>query len=410
MAKLNLRNILLFLAVVGPGIITANVDNDAGGIAIYSLSGAHFGYSLLWSLIPIAILLIIIQETCARMGAATGKGLADLIRENFGIKITFYIMLALVFVNITNTISEFAGIAASSEIFHVSRYISVPLIAFGVWWIVVRGSYKSVEKIFLFACVFYISYIISGVMANPEWMDVAKNSVIPSFKFSSAYLVMFIGMIGTTIAPWMQFYLQSSIVEKNIRKQEYKYSRWDVIVGCIIAVIVAFFIIIATASTIFKTGGKIVDAADAAVALIPLAGRFAGYLFAFGLLNASIFAASILPLSTAYSVSEAFGWENGINRKFAEARKFYILYTAIIIIGAAVIMIPHLSLVFLMYISQVLNGVLLPVILILMLRLVNKKELMGELKNSKTINIISWASVALLVAVNLFMIISLFIK
>lgn len=410
MAKLNIRNILLFLAVIGPGIITANVDNDAGGIAIYSLAGAHFGYSLLWSLIPIAILLVIIQEMCARMGAATGKGLADLIRENFGIKITFYIMLALIFVNITNTISEFAGIAASSEIFHVSRYISIPLIAFAVWWIVVRGSYKSVEKIFLFACVFYISYIISGVMANPEWMDVAKNSVIPSFKFSSAYLVMLVGMIGTTIAPWMQFYLQSSIVEKNIRKQDYKYSRWDVIVGCIIAVIVAFFIVVATASTIFKAGGEIVDAADAAVALIPLAGRFAGYLFAFGLLNASIFAASILPLSTAYSVSEAFGWENGVNRKFGEAKKFYILYTAIIIIGAAVIMIPHLSLVFLMYISQVLNGVLLPVILILMLVLVNKKEIMGSLKNSKTINIISVISAALLIIVNIFMIFSLFVK
>jgi Mn2+/Fe2+ NRAMP family transporter len=344
------------------------------------------------------------------MGAATGKGLADLIRENFGIKITFYIMLALVFVNITNTISEFAGIAASSEIFHVSRYISVPLIAFAVWWIIVKGNYKSVEKIFLFACIFYVSYIISGVMARPQWIDVAKSSLIPSFKFSSAYLVMLIGMIGTTIAPWMQFYLQSSVVEKSIRRQDYKYSRLDVIVGCIIAVIVAFFIVVATASTIFKAGGRIIDAADAAVALMPLAGRFAGYLFAFGLLNASMFAASILPLSTAYSVAEAFGWENGVNRKFREAKKFYILYTAIIVIGAAVIMIPHLSLVFLMCISQVLNGVLLPIILVLMLVLVNKREIMGDLRNSRAINIVSIISVIFLVIVNIFMIFSLFIK
>jgi NRAMP (natural resistance-associated macrophage protein)-like metal ion transporter len=410
MAKISLRNLLLFLAVIGPGIITANVDNDAGGIATYSLAGAHFGYSLLWVLIPITIMLVVVQEICARMGAATGKGLADLIRENFGIKITFYVMLALVFVNITNTISEFAGIAASGEIFGVSRYIAVPLAALAVWWIVVKGSYKSVEKIFLFACLFYVSYLISGVMAHPQWGDVVKNTLVPTFNFSSAYLIMLIGMIGTTIAPWMQFYLQSSIVEKNIKREDYKYSKWDVIVGCIIAAVVAFFIVIATASTIFKSGGNIVDAADAAVALIPLAGRFAGLLFAFGLLNASVFAASILPLSTAYSVSEAFGWENGVNRKFSEAKRFYILYTAIIVIGAAVIMIPNLSLVFLMYISQVLNGVLLPVILILMLYLANKKPLMGNMKNSKTINIISWASVVFLVIVNIFMITSLFIK
>jgi Mn2+/Fe2+ NRAMP family transporter len=355
-------------------------------------------------------MLVVVQEICARMGAETGKGLADLIRENFGIKITFYVMLALVFVNITNTISEFAGIAASGEIFGVSRYIAVPLAALAVWWIVVKGSYKSVEKIFLFACLFYVSYLISGVMAHPQWGDVVKNTLVPTFNFSSAYLIMLIGMIGTTIAPWMQFYLQSSIVEKNIKREDYKYSKWDVIVGCIIAAVVAFFIVIATASTIFKSGGNIVDAADAAVALIPLAGRFAGLLFAFGLLNASVFAASILPLSTAYSVSEAFGWENGVNRKFSEAKRFYILYTAIIVIGAAVIMIPNLSLVFLMYISQVLNGVLLPVILILMLYLANKKPLMGNMKNSKTINIISWASVVFLVIVNIFMITSLFIK
>ncbi len=409
MVRIRLRSILLFLAVIGPGIITANVDNDAGGIATYSLAGANFGYSLLWMLIPITILLVVVQEMCARMGAATGKGLADLIRENFGLKVTFYVMISLVFVNIMNTISEFAGIAASSEIFGISRHIAVPLSALAVWWVVVKGTYKSVEKIFLFACVFYVSYFISGVMSHPNWSEVVKNTFVPSLKFSSSYLVMIIGMIGTTVAPWMQFYLQSSIVEKKIRKEDYKYSRWDVVVGCLIAAIVAFFIVVATASTIFKSGGRIVDAADAAVALIPLAGRFAGYLFAFGLLNASIFAASILPLSTAYSVSEAFGWENGVNRKFGEAKRFYILYTAIIIIGAAVIMIPNLSLVFLMYISQVLNGVLLPVILIFMMRLSNRKELMGNLRNSKAVNILSLISFIVLVIANIFMISSLFI-
>ncbi len=407
MARINFRSILLFLAVMGPGIITANVDNDAGGIATYSLAGAHFGYSLLWALIPITILLVVVQEMCARMGAATGKGLADLIRENFGLKLTFYVMIALVLLNIANTVSEFAGIAAAGEIFGVSRYLAVPLSALAVWWIVVKGTYKGVEKIFLAACIFYVSYLISGVMARPQWAEVAKSTLIPAFKFSSAYLVMLIGMIGTTIAPWMQFYLQSSIVEKNIRKEDYRFSRWDVIVGCLIAAVVAFFIVVATASTIFRTGGRIVDAADAAVALIPLAGRFAGYLFAFGLFNASIFAASILPLSTAYSVSEAFGWENGVNRKFGEAKKFYLLYTAIIIIGASVIMIPKLSLVFLMYISQVLNGVLLPIVLIIMLLLANKREIMGNLANSRGINIISWISVAVLIIVNIFMIISL---
>ncbi|MFH1248824.1 MAG: Nramp family divalent metal transporter [archaeon] len=410
MPRLNIRNLLFFLAIIGPGIITANVDNDAGGIATYSLAGANFGYTLLWVLIPITIVLVVVQEMCSRMGVATGKGLADLIRENFGIKITFYLMISLVIVNIMNTISEFAGIAAASEIFHISRYISVPLCALLVWWIVVKGTYKTVEKIFLFACIFYVSYIFSGVMSSPDWKEVAYNSIIPSFQFSSSYFIMIIAMIGTTIAPWMQFYLQSSIVEKNIKRRDYKYSKLDVIVGCIIAAVVAYFIILSTASTIFHSNKQIVDAADAAVALIPLAGKFAGYLFAFGLLNASIFAASILPLSTAYSVSEAFGWENGVNRKFSEAKKFYLLYTAIIVIGAAVIMIPNSSLIFLMYISQVLNGVLLPVILIIMLRLVNNKEIMGDFANTKTTNIIAVASTILLVAVNIFMIVSLFIK
>lgn len=390
MVKLSWRSIALFFAVMGPGIITATVDNDVGGITTYSLAGAQFGYSLLWSLIPITILLILIQEMSARMGAATGKGLADLIRENFGLKITFYMMIVLVFVNITNTISEFAGVAAAGEIFGISRYILVPLVGLGVWWLVVKGNYKSVEKIFMFACLFYFAYVISGLLAKPDWGVIGKEIIAPKFQFTMPYLILLIGMIGTTIAPWMQFYLQSSVVEKGIRKEDLKYSKWDVILGCIMTDLVALFIVIATAATIFKAGGSINTAADAAIALGPLAGKWATYLFAFGLLNAGIFAASILPLSTAYSVSEGLGWESGVNRKFSEAKEFYILYTAMIVIGAAVMMIPNLPIIFMMYFSQVLNGILLPVILISMLILSNKKELMGEFKNSKTYNVIVW--------------------
>ncbi|MBI5148787.1 Nramp family divalent metal transporter [Candidatus Pacearchaeota archaeon] len=390
MVKLSWSSIALFFAVMGPGIITATVDNDVGGITTYSLAGAQFGYSLLWSLIPITILLILIQEMSARMGAVTGKGLADLIRENFGLKITFYMMIVLVFVNIANTISEFAGVAAAGEIFGISRYILVPLVGLGVWWLVVKGNYKSVEKIFMFACLFYFAYIISGLLAKPDWGVIGKEIIAPKFQFTMPYLILLIGMIGTTIAPWMQFYLQSSVVEKGIRKEDLKYSKWDVILGCIMTDLVALFIVIATAATIFKVGGSINTAADAAIALGPLAGNWATYLFAFGLLNAGIFAASILPLSTAYSVSEGLGWESGVNRKFSEAKEFYILYTAMIVIGAAVMMIPNLPIIFMMYFSQVLNGILLPVILISMLILSNKKELMGEYKNSKTYNIIVW--------------------
>ena len=403
--KIDTTQLILFLSVIGPGIITANVDNDVGGIATYSLAGANFGYTLLWSLIPITILLILVQEMSSRMAVATGKGLSDLIRENFGLRVTFYLMIVLVFVNLANTVSEFAGVAAAGEIFGVSRYILVPLVAFGVWWLVVKGNYKVVEKIFLFACLFYISYIISGIMVKPDWHEVAKNTLIPSFQFTSPYIIMLIGLVGTTIAPWMQFYLQSSVVEKGIRKEDYKYSKIDVIMGCIITDVVALFIIIATAATIFKVGGSITNASDAAIALKPLAGQWASYLFAFGLLNAGIFAASILPLSTAYTVCEGLGWESGVNKKFSEAKAFYVLYTAMIIIGAVVIMIPGIPLIPVMYISQILNGVLIPIILIYMLKLVNKKELMGEYTNSKTYNIITWAGSIIVMILTFLMII-----
>jgi len=409
--KLNFRQklagLLLIFAILGPGFITANVDNDAGGITTYSLAGGHFGYALLWTMIPVLILLIIVQEMCARLGVVTGKGLADLIRENFSIKITFLAMLLLIIVNIANTITEFAGIAAASEIFGVSRYIAVPLAAFFVWLLVLKGNYKSVEKVFLIACLFYLTYIITGFITHQSWKVVFEKTVVPTFIMNKEYLMLIVAIIGTTIAPWMQFYLQSSIVEKGVKKEEYRYSRIDVTAGCVMAVIIAFFITITTAATIFQAGIRIETASDAAVALAPLAGKFAKYIFAFGLLNAGLFAASILPLSTAYSVSEAFGWESGVNRKFKEAKQFYILYTATIIIGALFVLIPKFNLIMLMYFSQVLNGILLPFIIIFMLKLINKHELMGEYKNGKIYNIISYASAFIIIAITLTMLVTM---
>ena len=399
-----ISNLIIFLAVLGPGIITANVDNDAGGIATYSIAGAEFGYGMLWAIIPVIFLLIMMHEMSARMGAITGKGLADLIRENFGVKITFYIMLALLITNLGNTVAEFAGVAASLEIFGVSKYISVPLAAFFVWFLVVKGTYKSVEKVFLVACLFYVTYIISGFLASPDWSEVIVETLKPEIHFSAPYLYMLIGIIGTTVAPWQQFYLQASIVEKGVDVTSYRQSRWDVIVGCIIAGVVVYFIIVSCAATIFRSGIKIESAADAALALEPLAGKYCSLLFSFGLFNASLFAASVLPLSTAYYVCEGLGWEAGVDNTFKEAKQFYILYTAIIAIGAAIVLIPSFPLFFIMVFSQVINGVVLPFILIFMLLLINKIDLMGEFVNGKLLNTISWASVAIIIGLSLIMI------
>jgi len=297
-----IKHIALFLAVMGPGIITANVDNDAGGIATYSLAGAHFGYTLLWSLIPITLALIIVQEMCARMAVATGKGLADLIRENYGVKLTFYLMFVLFIVNLANVMAEFSGIAVSLEIFHISKYFSVPISAFFVWMLVVKGTYKSVEKIFLFACFFYIAYVISGFIAKPDWSEVFKQTIAPEFSWNLDYTVMLVGLIGTTIAPWMQFYLQSSIVEKGVTIEEYRHLRLDVVGGCIIAPVIAFFIVVACAATLFEAGVMIESAQEAALALRPLAGNYATWLFSFGLFNASIFAASVLPARISHFI------------------------------------------------------------------------------------------------------------
>jgi NRAMP (natural resistance-associated macrophage protein)-like metal ion transporter len=403
------KEITIFLAIMGPGLITANVDNDAGGITTYSVAGAHFGYSLIWSFIPIIIALIVIQEMCSRMAVVTGKGLADLIREEFGVRVTFYAMFVLILSNIFNTISEFAGIAASAELFGISRYIMVPICAVFVWWLIVKGTYKSVEKVFLAACLFYISYIVSGFMSRPDWGKVAASSLHPEFKFEKDYILMLMGVIGTTIAPWMQFYQQSSVVEKDIKISQYKYSKLDVIVGSFMVNVIAFFIVVVCANTLFTNGIRIETAADAAKALKPLAGENCSLLFAFGLLNASIFSACILPLSTAYTVCEGMGWELGVNRRFSEAPEFYTLYTAIIVIGAGVILLPNVPLIWIMLMSQATNGLLLPFVLIFMLLLVNNKRLMGEHTNTRTYNIISIAVVVLMITLSIFLLFSYFV-
>lgn len=401
---------IIFLSVMGPGIITANVDNDAGGITTYSVAGAHFGYSLIWSFVPIIVALVIIQEMCSRMAVVTGKGLADLIREEFGVRVTFYAMIVLIFSNIFNTISEFAGVAASAELFGINRYILVTVCAFFVWWLIVKGTYKSVEKVFLVACVFYVSYILSGFLSRPNWQGIVSSSIRPVFQFNKAYLFMLIGVIGTTIAPWMQFYQQSSVVEKGIKLENYKYSRLDVIIGAFIVNIVAIFIVIVCANTLFTNGIRIESAKEAALALRPLAGKYCFFLFAFGLLNASVFSACILPLSTAYSVCEGMGWEVGVSRRFREAPQFYILYTSIIIIGAAVILLPNVKLIPIMLLSQATNGLLLPFVLIFMLLLVNNKRLMGKHTNSKVYNILAIFIIIAMIGLSLTLFLTSFIK
>ncbi|MBN1938533.1 MAG: Nramp family divalent metal transporter [Candidatus Aminicenantes bacterium] len=395
--RLHWKSVLLFLTVAGPGIITSNVDNDAGGIATYSMAGAHFGYGMLWPLVPTMLALIIVQEMSARMGVVTGKGLSDLIRERFGVRITVYLLMAVVLTNIGNIIAEFAGVASSLEMFRISKYLTVPAAAVFVWLLVVKGTYRSVEKVFLYACLFYVTYIVAGFLAKPDWEAIGRSVASPNFPLTSASLGMVIGLVGTTIAPWMQFYLQSSIVEKNIALKNYRFARMDVIVGSFIVTLIAAFIVLTCAATLFREGVRIETAADAALALKPLAGKYTSYLFSFGLLNASLFAASILPLSTAFVVCEALGWENGVDKKFSEAPQFYGLYTMLILLGAGIVLIPRIPLFPVMYISQIVNGVALPLILVFMLRLTNDRKLMGDFVNKKGYNAIAWGTVGILV-------------
>src|SRR6202167_4327689 len=403
--RMTRRRLALFLAVVGPGLITSNVDNDAGGITTYTTAGAHFGYTLLWSLIPMTIALYVSEEMCARMGVVTGKGLSDLIREEFGFRSTFFVMVAALAVDLGNTVAEFAGVAASMQIFGVSKFISVPLAGIAVWLLVVKGSYRQVEKIFLVACGFYLSYVVSAVLAKPNWLLAAKETVAPTLHYSTDYLLMLTALVGTTIAPWQFFYLQAGFVEKRVGPKQYKHARLDVLVGSISCMVIVFFIIVCFAATLNKNGmTDINDAAQAAAALVPLAGRFAAYLCAFGLLNASLFAASILPLSTAHVICEGLGFEAGIDHKFSEAPIFYWLYTALIVIGGGLILIPGAPLWRILVLSQVANGVWLPIVLIFMLKLVNRKDLMGDQVNGRTFNAVAWITSIAMIALTLVLI------
>jgi len=402
--------LVLILAVIGPGFITANVDNDAGGIFTYSQAGAQFGYSLLWTMIPITIALVVVQEMSARMGAVTGKGLSDLIREEFGFRVTFWLMLALVITNFGNVVAEFAGVASSLELFGASKYIVVPAAAAIVWALVVRGTYDSIEKIFLAASGFYVCYIVAGLLAHPDWKAAAFATFSPPSRVgirNYGYLFMVIGLVGATIAPWMQFYLQASIVEKGITARQYIASRWDVILGCLFTDVVAWFIIVACAATLFASGHHdIASAADAAQALRPLVGEYAYLLFAAGLFNAALFAASILPISTAYAVCEGLGFESGLDKKFHEAPVFYWLYTLLIVFGAGVLLVPRLPLVYVAVLSQVANGVVLPLVLVFMLMLTNDRELMGEHVNSRGFNIVAWTTVVVMIVLTILMILT----
>ncbi len=389
------------MAVLGPGLIAGNAGNDAGGIATYSIVGAHEGYGLLWALILNTAALAVIQEMSARMGVVTGKGFADLVREQFGIRVTLAVMLLFVFANLTVTVAEFAGIAASMELFGVNKYFSLPAAAFLVWLAVVKGSFKQVERFLLAISMIYLTYVLSGFLASPPWETVAREIVLPRIRFDGNYILLFITMVGTTITPYMQFYLQSAVVDKGIRIEEYRYAKYDVYAGAFMTGFIAFFIILATGTILHPAGMNVDSAEEAARALEPLAGQFASHLFALGLLNASFLAALVLPLATAYGLSEAFGWESGINKTFSEAPQFLGFYTAFIAIGAGVILFPRIPLIRIMFLSQTVNGILLPIVLLIMLRLVNSKELMGEYVNSKRMNVITWITVAVLILLTL---------
>jgi len=400
------RRLLVFLSIMGPGIITASVDQDAGGIATYSLAGAHYGYSLLWALFFTTISLAVVQEMGSRMGVVTGKGLGELIRERYGVRAAVLILATVVLANLANTIAEFAGAAAAFEIFGIPRLLSVPLTACFVAWLVIQGTYARLERVFLIASALYLLYVISAFLATPPWGEVLLQTIRPSFHMDQDYLLMVITLVGTTIAPWMQFYVQSSTVDKGLRWKEYKYARLDVILGACVATGVAYFIIVACAATLHAHGVRIETAADAARALEPFAGRYASLFFALGLLNASIFSAAVLPLSTAYAACEALGWKTGVDRRPREAPGFFAIYLIMIAIGAAIILWPDVPLIPIMFFSQTLNGILLPFILVIVLQLVNDREIMGEAVNSPLVNLIAWGTAFLMSALTILLLIT----
>jgi Mn2+/Fe2+ NRAMP family transporter len=409
-----IRNLFIFLAILGPGIITGSVDNDVGGITTYSNVGALYGYNMIWTLIPAFVVLFIVQEMNARMGIVTGKGLADLIRENAGVKITFFVFIGLLFADILNTTTEFAGVAGSMDIFEVNKYIAVPLVAVVIWLLVVIGNYKIAERIFLLFSAALLIYIVAAISGHPNWGDIGKAIVKPNITYNYDYMKFYIpamiGVIGTTIAPWMQFYMQSAVIEKGLTLKDYKYTMIDVAVGCVATVVVAFFIIVACGSTLYNhttnVGTQINSAKDAALALKPLAGAFASQIFAFGLFIAAIFSATILPVATAFYVCEAFGFEAGIDKKWSEAPQFYWLYTGIIALSAGIILMPNVDLIGISLGSQQINGILLPVVLVCMMIIINKKEVMGKHVNNKIQNFIGWCTIIILVALSIFLVVS----
>jgi len=394
------KNLVIFFALLGPGIITGSVDNDAGGITTYSVAGAIYGYGMIWTLIPSLIVLLVIQEMNARMGIVTGKGLSDLIRENAGVKVTFFIFIGLLLSNIGNTTTEFAGVAGSMEIFGVSKYISVPVVAILVWILVVKGTYQIAERIFLIFSASLLTYVVSALMAKPQWSEIGAALIRPGIELNTQSLTVVIALVGTTIAPWMQFYMQSSVIEKGLKMKNYKFTVIDIVVGCLVTVIVAFFIMVACGSTLYPNGIEITVAKDAALSLEPLAGRLASQVFSFGLFVASVFSATILPLATAFYICEAFGFEAGIDKSWDEAKEFYTLYTGILVISAIIILIPNDPLIDISIWSQVLNGILLPVVLISMILLINNKKIMGNYINKPVQNIIGWSAVGILIALS----------
>lgn len=400
------RRLFLFLSVMGPGIITASVDQDAGGITTYSVAGAEYGYTLLWSLPFIVLALAVVQEMGTRMGVVTGRGLADLIRERFGVRLTLLCLTVLVLANIANTASNFAGVAASFELFGIQRLISVPVTALVVFALVVQGTYRAIERVFLAASALYAVYIVSALLAQPAWGDILRQTVRPTLSLTGGYLTTLITIVGTTIAPWMQFYLQSSIVDKGIRVRDLTLARLDAYIGSLVAGAIAFFIIVACGATLHPNGIPVESARDAALALEPFAGSYASLLFAFGLLNASVFSSAILPLSTAYAVCEALGWETGIDRRPREAPGFFSIYTAMILLGASPILLPQAPLIAIMFWSQTLNGLLLPFVLLVMLRLINDPELMGPHVNSVFFNLVAWGTAAVMVALSLLLVLT----
>lgn len=400
MPKLTKKRLILFLAIIGPGIITSAADNDAGGIITYSKSGALYKYDMLWIIVLLTFVLAMTQEMCARMGVVTQKGLGELIRENFGVKWTMFALTTLFIANLATTVAEFAGIAASLSIFGISKFISVPIAGVFIWFLVVKGTFKLVERVFLLLTLLFGTYIISGLAAHPNWHEVATSTFIPKINLNPNFLFLAIAVIGTTITPWMQFFLQATVVDKGVRLKELKYQKWDVFIGSFLTDVVSFFIIVATGTLVFGHVNAVNEAKDVANALAPVAGNYAKYLFAIGLFNASLLAAAVLPLSTAYTFTEAFGWEIGISRKFAEAPMFYSIYTLSIIFGVAVVLLP-LNLVDTMISAQAINGILLPVILVFMLKLINRKDVMGKYTNSKLYNFVIWTMVIVLIAMTI---------